>query len=126
MRGARNGSRAARIIFIGILGADLLLPGPFEPAIGHDGRPGHREHLRIFDRKLELKPWAGIGGIDHSSAAKTRRAIFLLMMLGGFSRDAAVDEAITFDDMQRVAAGSPETIDHSKRPWLHTNRIDHQ
>src|SRR5579871_773600 len=99
------------VVFMRVLGADILHPIGAGLAIGRSAAPRHGEIVVVFHRELHLQSLAFVVGVDGRGLLRSNAAIGPHVALLGCARDFVIDQPIPLYHMQPFAVGRAVLID---------------
>src|ERR1051326_7996608 len=103
--GFRHLRASAVIIFMRVLGADILHPVGAGLAVGRGAAPCHGEIVLVFHRELHLQSLAFVVGVDGRGLLSGDAAIGPHIALLGCARGLIVDQTITLHNVELLAIG---------------------
>src|SRR6202011_1020971 len=84
------------------------------------------EHAGVLHDELDMQSFLGRVRVDGAPPVGRIGPIYGTVLALGFGSGFAIDQAVAFDDMQRLAVGGAESIDCREWRDLDTNCVNHQ
>jgi hypothetical protein len=91
-----------------MFGAKRFRPRTDEASVCHASRPRRGEHARVLHDELDLQSFLGCVRVDGAPSVGRIGPIYGTVLRLGFGSGFAIDQAVAFDDMQRLAMGVPK------------------